>query len=607
MARRDMDSGVDEAPQIEMTEAAPAETPSVTKDASLSAPSLGLLGVLAAALSACGGGGSGGSGSSSGGGLFGGGTTTPVPTVTKTYPANDTEAARFLLQTQFSVGDNDIASLKSLGHKDWLDSQFNAAQSQSGTAWLDSHNFGAAQADLMYNPTPGNWMAWRMLMTGPDQLRKRLALALSEVMVASLAPLDGFYPDYVIAGYWDMLNNNVFGNYRTLLEEVTLNPAVGSFLNTRGNLKENLSTGRQPDENYAREVMQLFTIGLYQLNSDGTVKADGAGKPIETYTQSDITNLARVFTGYDYDWSGVTWRTVSFSSGTVPTTEFARARMTLKASNHSTLAATFLGVTVPANTDGATALKTALDTLFNHPNAGPFFAIQMIRRLVTSNPSPAYVGRVAAAFNDNGSGVRGDLKAVWLAIFTDTEALTLPTAASAGKLREPMIRVAQWARTFNASSATNLWQIYDTTSGDWSLGQSPLHASTVFNFFRPGYVPPSTALATANLVAPEFQIHNESTTASYINAMTSVIQYGYNDIKPDYSSLLPIAHDAAALLAWLNLHLSANQLSGATITALQTALNANALTAASSDAAKLNRIWAATLLVMCAPEYLIQK
>jgi uncharacterized protein (DUF1800 family) len=600
-----MDADFDEAPQIDtidLAEPTPVEPSSASK-----AASFGLLGVLAAALSACGGGGgSGGGTSSGGGGLFGGGTT-PTPTVTKTYPANDTEAARFLLQTQFSVSDADIASLKSLGHQDWLDGQFNAGQSQTAAAWLDSQGYNAADQNITYNPMYGDWMAWRMLMTGSDQLRKRLTLALSELMVASLSGLDTFFPPYVIGGYWDMLSSNVFGNYRTLLEEVTLNPAVGYFLNTRGNLKENVSTGRQPDENYAREVMQLFTIGLYQLNSDGSVKTDSGGKPIETYTQSDITNLARVFTGYDFDYSGSTLRTVSWTTTKIPTTEFARTRMAFKASNHSTLAATFLGVTIAANTDGATALKTALDTLFNHPNAGPFFAIQMIRRLVTSNPSPAYISRVAAAFNDNGSGVRGDLKAVWRAIFTDTEALNLPTAATAGKLREPMIRVAQWARTFNASSTTGKWEIYETTSGDWGLGQSPLRSSSVFNFFRPGYVPPNTALATSDLVAPEFQIHNETSTASYINAMTSVIQFGYNDIKPDYATLMPIAHDAAALLAWLNLHLAANQLSAATITALQTALNTTNLTAGSSDGAKKFRIYAAILFVMCAPEYLIQK
>ncbi len=564
--------------------------------------SLGLLGALSAALSACGGGGgSGGSGSGSGGS----GGSTPAPTVTTTYPANDTEAARFLLQAQFSVSDADISSLKTMGHKAWLDSQYNTAQSQTGTAWLNSRNINVVDSTSTYfNPVFGDWMAWRMLMTGGDQLRKRLTLALSEMMVASLSPIDGYWPSYLIAGYWDMLSTNVFGNFRTLLEEVTLNPAMGFFLNTKGNQKEN-SAGRQPDENYAREVMQLFTIGLYQLNSDGSVKTGSDGKPLETYGQSDITNLARVFTGYDWDYTGVTY--TMFNGNNVPTTEFTRTRMQFIASRHSTLAATFLGVTIPANTDGATALKTALDTLYNHPNTGPFFARQMIQRLVTSNPSAAYIGRVAAVFADNGAGVRGDLKAVWTAILTDTEALSLSTGSTTGKLREPIIRVAQWARTFNAASTTGKWEIYDTTSSDWGLGQSPLRAPSVFNFFRPGYVPPNTALATSGLTAPEFQIHNETTTASYVNAMTNVIQFGYNDIKPDYTSLLPIAADASALVAWLNLHLTANQLSAATVSAIETTLNANALNASSSDAAKKNRIWAAILLVMAAPEYMIQK
>lgn len=498
--------------------------------------------------------------------------------------------------------ESDIASVKALGYDGWLTAQFNAARGETATAWLDGrgHNVSSS-AGVTYDPTPGDWMAWRMLMTGEDQVRRRLALALSEVFVVSLDSMEGAWPAYLGAGYWDMLNTHVFGNFRTLLEEVTLNPAMGIYLNTRGNLKED-ANGRQPDENYAREVMQLFTIGLRELNLDGTEKTDLFGNTSETYTQSDTTNLARVFTGYNVDTSRSTYQTVSWTTMKVPTTEFTRDRMVVTAAKHSTLAAGFLGTAIPAGTDAATALKMALDTLFNHANAAPFFARQMIQRLVTSNPSPAYVKRVAQAFNDNGSGIRGDLKAVWRAILLDTEARTLSTSVTAGKVREPMIRLAQWARTFNVRSESGKWEVYNMTSGN--LGQSPLRSPSVFNYFRPGYIPPRTAIAEKGLVAPEFQLHTETSTASYINLMTSAIRDGIKDVKPDYSALIPMAADSGALTDWLNLRLSANQLSSATLATIRSAIDAMP---SASDDNKLNRIRAAILLVMACPEYIVQK
>lgn len=557
------------------------------------------LAVLSAGLTACGGGG----GSSSGGG-----TASPPPPPPPTLNYTNTEAARFLLQAQFAASPADITNVRTLGYDAWLTQQFAGVQSQTGTDWLNSRNWHVPdEKDKYFNPIAADWMSWRMMMTGSDQLRKRCALALSEMMVVSTNPIDGFWPPYVMSGYWDVLNTHAFGNFRTLLEEITLNPAMGFYLNTKGNQKEDPSTGRVPDENYAREIMQLFTIGLYELNADGTLKLDGAGKPKETYGQSDITNLARVFTGYDWSYDRVTWQTVPWLTYKVPSTEFTRDRMKLDASKHSTLAATFLGVTIPANTPGVEALKTALDTLFNHANTGPFVAYQMIQRLVTSNPSPAYVGRVAAAFANNGAGVRGDMKAVWRAILMDTEARTLPTNTRAGKLREPIVRWAQWSRTFTVTSATGKWEIYDVSNGDWGLGQSPLRSPSVFNYFRPGYIPPQTALATAGDVAPEFQIHNESTTAGYINFLTSVMKDGYTDVKPSYSAVLGIAHNSRELLDWLNLYLSANQVSETTIALIQGALDAQTITVASPDAAKLDRIYNAVLLIMACPEYLIQK
>jgi uncharacterized protein (DUF1800 family) len=481
-------------------------------------------------------------------------------------------------------------------------------EGQTGTQWLMSRNHHIPTTSNNFNSSgAADNMIWHQLMNAPQQMRQRLAFSLSQFFVVSLNSLTSTWPSFQGAGYWDVLTRNVFGNFRTLLEEITLNPAMGSYLNTKGNKKANAAKGFVPDENYAREVMQLFTLGLYQLNNDGSVKTSTTGTPLETYTQDDITNLARVFTGYNWDNTGVTQQTVTGLSYTVPTTEFTRTPMALKASDHAPEEKRFLGALIPANTDGANSLRIALDTLFNHPNVGPFFARQMIQRLVTSNPSAAFINRVATKFNNNGSGVRGDMKAVWKAIFTDPEAIARPSGATAGKLREPILRLVQWARTFRFNSPSGRWQIGDLSNPGSSLGQAPLRAPSVFNFFRPGYVPPQTGIAAQNLCAPEFQIHNETSTSAYINFMSVYVERGTSDLRPDYKDLIPIAHNAADLMNWLNLNLTANSLSSATVSVIRTALEARALTATSSETDKKRRIYAAVLMTLCAPEYLIQK
>ena len=531
----------------------------------------------------------------------------PVPPVTIT----DAEAARFLLQAQFAVTDTDLAAVKSNGYTSYLTSRYSEPLGQTGVAWLDSQGHNSVTSEARYFwPQFGDFMIWNQLLAGPDQMRKRAALALSEFFVVSLSPIDGFYPPYVIGAYWDLLCANAFGNFRTLLEKITLNAGMGFFLNTKGNLKED-ANGRQPDENYAREVMQLFTIGLYELNPDGTNRLDANNKPIETYGQSDITNLAHVFTGYDWDYlaNGGSFQTVAWVNYQIPSTHFATNPMWFNAAAHSNLEVKFLGLTIPANTAGREALRMALDQLFNHANVGPFFARQMIQRLVTSNPSPAYVGRVAAVFANNGSGVRGDLKAVWTAILTDTEARTAPAASStlAGKLREPAVRWVQMLRTVGITSTNGKYEIYDTSAADQALGQSPLRSPSVFNFFRPGYVPPNTEIAVAGKQAPEFQLLNETTTAGYINFMQLTTRYPYSDVTPNYSALLPIAQDLDAVLAWLNLRLTANQLSTATLTTVRALLAVFGITAASTSDAKLTMLATACFMITVSPEYLVQK
>jgi uncharacterized protein (DUF1800 family) len=561
----------------------------------------------ALALAACGGGGGGSPAPSP-----------PTPPVVNPPPSppvakagTDAEASRFLQQAQFSVHAADITTLRNDGYLAWLNTSYSAALGQTGVAWLDARGHNSITAEQRYFwPQFGGFMIWNQLLAGPDQMRKRMALALSEFFVVSLSPIDGFNPPYVIAAYWDVLCANAFGNFRTLLERVTLNAGMGFFLNTKGNLKED-ANGRQPDENYAREVMQLFTIGLYELNADGSLRLDANSRPIETYGQSDITNLARVFTGYDWDYlsNGGTFTNVAWHDYDVPNTRFATNPMSFRASNHSNLAASFLGANIPANTAGPEALRIALDTLFNHANTGPFFARQMIQRLVTSNPSPAYVGRVAAAFVNNGSGVRGDLKAVWTAILMDDEARAAPSAANtlSGKLREPVARLVQWWRTVGVNSTNGAYEMYDLSTSDTSLGQSPLRSPSVFNFFRPGYVPPNTAIATAEKQAPEFQLVNETTAAGYMNFLQWMTRSGYNDIRPTYAELLPMAHDVAAVVAWYNLRFTANQMSTDSLAVIQAVLAAFNITAGSANNTKLDMLATGAYLFLISPEYLVQK
>ncbi len=521
--------------------------------------------------------------------------------------STDAEAARFLQQAQFSSTRDEIAALRSEGSVLWLARQYQTPLRSSGWNWLESQGYGAVDTNEYYFSTsPAEYMLWSQLLSGPDMMRKRMALALSEFFVSSLNSAEFTWRSYAYAAWWDMLVRNVFGNFRTLLEDVSLHPAMGYYLNTKGNRKEDTRSGRVPDENYAREVMQLFTIGLLNLN------LDGSSQGTESYTQDDVTNLARVFTGYDFDRSDGVRHTRPNSTSTIESKAFARKPMLLNAGNHSTLEARFLGAVVPAGTPGPEALRIALDALFNHPNVGPFFARQMIQRLVTSNPSPAYIARVAARFNNNGAGVRGDLRAVWTAILLDDEARS-PAGLNApafGKLREPMLRFMQWARSFGARSAAGTWKITNLSNASSQLGQSPLRSPSVFNFFRPGYVPPSTALATAGATAPEFQLVNETTVGGYLNFMQGVIDRGLasGDITASYSRELALVNDPVALVDHVCLVLAAGQVSPASRTLMLTALNATPIPTTGDIAlARRRRVMAAIFMVMGCPEYLVQK
>ncbi|MEJ7686124.1 MAG: DUF1800 domain-containing protein [Variovorax sp.] len=564
-----------------------------------------------AALAACGGGGSssGGAAAALGASSTGvqAGSLTPLATTPTgqtyvyTQAKTDDEAARFLLQTQFSVSEAEIAAVRSKGYLPWLGEQIDRAPTQAGWDWIAAKPHDSVNVDDMI---------WNQLITSEDGVRKRFALAFTEIFVVSANDLGSSWPNHMMAQYWDMLVGGVTGNFRKLLEDVSLNPAMGYYLNTRGNQKEN-AQGRQPDENYAREVMQLMTLGLVQLDADGTVRTGGDGAPLDSYTQDDVSNLARVFTGYDLDILAAERNTFTppGQTYTIESSAWTKRPMALTASRHSTLEAKFLGITVPAGTEGKAALKIALDGLFNHPNVGPFICKQLIQRLVTSNPSTAYVKRVSDVFADNGTGVRGDMKSVFAAVLLDNEARSPAGLSDAnfGRLREPRLRLVQWARTLGAASTSGNWKVGNLSSPSNQLGQSPLRSPSVFNFFRPGYVPPSTSIASAKMVAPEFQLVNETSVGGYLNFMQGFIAQSGKDVNGAYPAERALVLDPAALVRHLNLLLTGNQLSAATQKIITDALASPTLTATSSDANKLNRIYAAVLLVLASPEYLIQK
>ena len=521
----------------------------------------------------------------------GGGGDSPAP-IAPAPPAvaaiSAAEASRFLGQAGFGATDAQIGRVQTLGYSGWLDEQFAAPRSQGHYDWMVERGYAVTTNINNFNGTDNT--LWRKLISSPDVLRQRITLALSEIFVVSMTGLPINWRGFVAAAYMDVLETNAFGTYRTLLGEVTLSPGMGSYLNMRGNLREDPAKGRVPDENYSREVLQLFSLGLTELAADGTLKN---GVATDTYGQDTITGLAKVFTGWNNN----------AANNTDP--GYAQRPMVLTAANHSTSVKQFLGVTIAAGTPGATALQTALDTIAAHPNVGPFIGRQLIQRLVASNPSPAYIARVSAVFANNGAGVRGDLRAVIKAILLDDEARRAPVAGDTtrGKLREPVVRFIQWARTFGLASPTGLWNIGNVSDPSTRLGQSPLRSPSVFNFFRPGYVPPNSALGTLNLNAPEFQITNESTVVGWANWAQTFVQSGVGETRPDYTAELALATDATALVKRVSLLLSGDTLSATTLATIGTAVGS---ISATTDTGKRNRVYAAIHLVLCTPEYLVQ-
>jgi hypothetical protein len=512
-----------------------------------------------------------------------------------------TQAARFLAQAAFGGSDTDIQNVQyqAQGIQGWLTQQFaipvNPSGQLSNVAWMQANTLISVE----FETTGVQSSLWRKLISSPDVLRQRMMLALTDLFVINTGATTLTYRGAAAAYYLDQVEANAFGSFKDLLLAVSHTPAMGQYLTYLDSVKANPVTGTSPDENYAREIMQLFSIGVVQLNIDGTPKANpnDPGVALATYSQTDVLNMAKVFTGWKLNSAATAYPGAS-----------AATDMINDPTGFDTSEKTVLGQTIAAGLSGEQTLEAAIGILMAHPNMAPFISRQFIQRLVTSNPSADYVARVATVFQST----QGDMKAVITAILTDTEATSdvLLSNPQAGKLREPVVRFIQWARTFplnfSPATATQWAAIGDLSNPSSKLAESPLQSPNVFFFFQPGYIPPHTALQTHGITAPEFGITNESSVAGYMNFIKNLIANGIGGVAGDYSALQSLVNEggnSAALLAELNVLIAAGQISAATLSLMQGALDTiDVITLGTND-----RLFAALTLVMCAPEYLVQK
>ncbi len=436
---------------------------------------------------------------------------------------NAAAASRFLAQSTLGADLEAIQAMQGTSYAEWLEEQCDQPRAfrieeltrELTIMALDSTFEMGGDVDRIM-PRLFFWHTawWQYTMTSPDLLRQRVALALSEIFVISEVGVLEEYP-LALANYYDMLLDNALGNFRDLLENITFHPAMGVYLTHMNNPKAKPEIFRFPDENYAREVKQLFTIGLYELNLDGSRKTDGNGNPIPTYNNKNIQEYAKVFTGLTFGDAYL------FGQGPQSELSFTVPMMMVNTWHSPGPKYLLRNDTIPDRSpvDGLADIQDALDNLFNHPNVGPFICRLLIQRLVKSNPSPDYIQRIAQVFNDNGQGVRGDLAAVVKAILLDPEARDCYWTEDPfqGMLREPILRYTQLCRAFNAASDEGLFRnsMYDFYRLTF---QRPLASPSVFNFFQPDYQPIGM-IADNDLVAPEFQIANSITIIGYANRL----------------------------------------------------------------------------------------
>ena len=529
----------------------------------------------------------------------------------------DEQASRFLAQATFGPTTKAITELRKLGYdyNAWIDRE--VAKTPSLAAPLVVAAFNSRQIERM-DPISNRSARTEVMISGDDQLRQRVAYALSQIFVISdnVAAISNALEGS--SSYYDMLLQGSFGNFRELLLNVTRHPMMGRFLTHYQNRKANPETGTRADENYAREVMQLFTIGLYLLNQDGTYQSVIDGRAAETYTNDHITEFARVFTGFTDEDNNP----IAVGTG-IGRTEFPRVLkqnytqpMKMWDLQHDTGVKTLLsypGVrkpVLPANQTGLQDVADAIDNLFEHPNTGPFIARQLIQRLVTSNPSNGYVGRVAGVFANNGSGQRGDMLAVIKAILLDQEARNPAFIVDPehGKLREPFLRVTHLLRAFNFVVPPHVLPYNFPFATAAALGQYPLSAPSVFNFYLPDYEPPGV-IGGAGLVGPEFQILNSDSGVKTLNAFYSVIERALGEIFPlDLSPQAQLSGSTAMLVDNVDLLLTHGTLSDQTRAKVIAAVDGVTSTMVPSGSSLgITKAHMAVYLIMVSPDYAVLK
>ena len=553
--------------------------------------------------------------------------------------------SRFLTMATFGPKPGEIDALTGTSASDWIRAQFAAPASPWLSDVQDYYDLGTRRPMMLadgFDQGATTWVFYRNAVHGEDQLRQRMIYALSQILVVSNGSggLLGIFPQ-TLGYYQEILSEHAFGNYRDLLGDVTYSPAMAEYLTYLGNQKGDPALGRVPDENYAREILQLFTIGLVALNPDGTPVLGADGQPVELYDNEDITGLARVFTGLDEP----ALKLVEPFPGRIPSIVAAAQRpLPMVEDRHSDELKTFLGRTIPAGTPGAASIDQALDHIMAHPNVGPFVGRQLIQRFVTSDPEPAYVARVASAFDagrytlpDGGSvgtGRKGDLRAALAAVLFDPAAEFEAAQQSGrfGKVREPVLRITHLARAFDAdmTQPEYVMPLFDTSPNS-ALAQHPFRSPSVFNFYRPGYVPPATRAGELGLTVPELQIVNASTTPGYVNLLSygalGLQREAFGDARapfslfgvpfdsavaqrafvPDYTDELPLARDAAALVDHLDGLLLYGTMTETTRRELVRTLEAYPADALETEAGREDLVGYAVTLVMASPDYLVQR
>lgn len=520
------------------------------------------------------------------------------------------DAARFLTQaTMGSRSIDEITALRTKGLYNWTEEQF-ALPAFSYSAYLESQR--GRNNKPGQTPTVSEEMSyeavWQHWLLAPDQLRARTVWALLQIMVIS-----NIAPDIravAMSSYMDTLARHAFGNFRDLLGAVTLHPAMGYYLNMLESEKENPAKGTHPNENYPREVLQLFSIGLVKLNLDGSPRLDGQGRPMPTYDEDVVKGFAKAFSGWSFGGLDNT-RSRTFHNHNKNNEALWRVPMIAWPMWHSTAAKPLLdGKVLPANQSAEKDLADALDTIFQHPNVGPFIGRQLIQRMVTSNPSPGYIARVAQAFNNNGRGVRGDMRAVLRAVLMDFEArFDVPPPQMAGvvrgKQREPVLRFSAFLRGLGAASRNGRNDIHYLDDPDDALAQSPLLAPSVFNFYSPNFRP-AGPLAAAGLTGPEFQITSETSIVGGLNFFAKVIDgsgYGSGDsrMRIDFTALRTLAANTEALINHLDQLFCCAQMSTTTRDRIRGVVNA----VPAKDT--LKKVKQALLLVAMSPDFVIQR